>query len=276
MFSIFHFFADLSAKAGHLLADEKFEDFPFDDSMLSCRRKGRFPDMAIRVNPESQDDWLTSGGELIELKDANSYLVASFNSTIPTGSKEISGLVAQGNLGEEMSQRGNNVLSLPVRQAYYLLRGRKRGNVKVCLTHGSFFETVKVDELIRESFRQALLGAGIDLSDEDLAAMSEQDRFATSRKVDNASVSLRFRIITEARREANIFDSKRYGDIGDNTLNLIVPLHAKSKSGRDEMERRIKAVARSAKIRVDNLRVFRIKHPFNGWFLVLQVPLKAE
>ena len=273
MFSIFHFFADLTAKRPALLAEGNLEAFPFDDAMLSCRRSGLFPDMAIRVNPDQRGDWLTSGGELIELKDSKSYSVASFNSTIPTGVKEIAGLVARGNLGEEMESRGNNIHSLPVRQVYYLLRGRKGGNVKVCLTHGSFFETVSVDKLIRESFRQALETAGVSLPESELEAMSAQGRFAASRKVDRASVSLRFRIITEARREANIF--KTYDEIGDNTLNMVVPLHGESESKRDETERQIKAAARKANIPADDLRTFRIKHPFNGYFLVLQVPLKG-
>ncbi|MBI4837818.1 MAG: hypothetical protein HY806_01445 [Nitrospirae bacterium] len=46
--------------------------------------------MAIRINKSSV---LFTGGELIELKDSDSYTVSSFNSTIPTGKKEISKII---------------------------------------------------------------------------------------------------------------------------------------------------------------------------------------
>ena len=275
MFSIFHFFADLAAKRALLAENGNLENFPFNPEMLSCRRKGRFPDMAIRLAPNRLRDPLRCGGELIELKDAKSYSVASFNSTIPTGVKQIAALVDHGGLGAEMAGRGDDVHSLPERQVYYLLRGRKKSaGTKVCLTHGSFFETVDSSRLIGESFRQALGGAGVSLDDDAISAMSRQETFAASRKVDNASVSLRFRIITEARREANIL--KNYPEIPDDTLNLVVPLHGKSEDERDKAERRIKVVADEAGIRGGDLRMFRIKHPFNGYFLVMQVPLKAE
>lgn len=46
--------------------------------------------MAIRITPDSD---LFTGGELIELKDSDSYTVSSFNSTIPTGRKDISKVI---------------------------------------------------------------------------------------------------------------------------------------------------------------------------------------
>ena len=274
MFSIFHFFADLMAKRADFMAAGKLEKFPFDKSMLSCERTGRFPDMAIRVSPGNLDNSLTSGGELIELKDAQGYSIASFNSTIPTGEKEITGLVAEGKLGLEMAMSGDRVYDVPVRQVYYLLRGRhKKRGVKVCLTHGSFFETIAPSHLIKESFRQALGSAGVQLPEETLAAMAKQEAFSTSRKVDKASVSLRFRIMAEVQKDANIF---RHEEIEDNTLNLIVPLHSESESNLDKIEQKIRDAADNAKIQGNGLQVFRIKHPFNGWFLVMQVPLNTE
>ena len=46
--------------------------------------------------------------------------------------------------------------ALPERDVYYLLRGKCNGKIKVCLVHGSFFETVNVEENIRQSFDQAI------------------------------------------------------------------------------------------------------------------------
>ena len=275
MFSIFHFFADLMAKRALFAGNGNLESFPFNPEMLSCRREGRFPDMAIRLNPNLLNDPLRSGGELIELKDAQSYSVASFNSTIPTGAKQIAALVDHGKLGTKMAERGDDVHSLPERQVYYLLRGRKKNvGTKMCLVHGSFFETVDSSRLIGEAFRQALESAGVSLASDAISVMSKQETFSTSREVDKASVTLRFRVMVEAHREANIL--KNYPEIPDDTLNLVVPLHGKSEDERDKAERRIKVVADEAGIRGGDLRMFRIKHPFNGYFLVMQVPLNAE
>jgi hypothetical protein len=66
MYSIYHFFKTL------------------------VENKGQFPDMAIRISPKNE---LFTGGELIELKDSDTYTVSSFNSTIPTRKKEISKLI---------------------------------------------------------------------------------------------------------------------------------------------------------------------------------------
>ena len=90
MSSLFHFFADLIEKRDVLARIEVLDDFPFHDSLLSCRRKGAFPDLAIRINKEKHNNPLLKGGELVEMKDSkSSYSIPSFNSTIPTGSKEI-------------------------------------------------------------------------------------------------------------------------------------------------------------------------------------------
>ena len=52
--------------------------------MLSCINKGKFPDLAIKLNRGDPQ----TGGELIELKDSKNYAVASFK-TIPTGEKDM-------------------------------------------------------------------------------------------------------------------------------------------------------------------------------------------
>ena len=96
---------------------------------------------------------------MIELKDSKKgYSVASFNSTIPTGEKDIRKLTEgkTNTIRTQMQEAGNNILSLPIRQVFYLVRGRRQSDVKACLVHGKFFETIPVSTLISESFGQAL------------------------------------------------------------------------------------------------------------------------
>lgn len=154
-YSIYHFFKSLVEKKSHFLKAKQLGEFPFDKRLLSCRNEGIFPDMAIRLN---QDNRLFTGGELIELKDSDSYTVSSFNSTIPSGKKEISKIITGENsiIKQQMELAGNDIYSLPVRDVYYLVRGSKQRNVKVCLVYGTFFETIRIEELISQSFSQVL------------------------------------------------------------------------------------------------------------------------
>ena len=211
-YSIYHFFADLCQKKGELLSENKLEGFPFEKQILSCVGDGKFPDLAIKLN---NNDAHFTGGELIELKDSQKgYSVASFNSTIPTGEKDIRKLTEgkTNTIRTQMEQAGNDILSLPIRQVFYLVRGRRQSNVKVCLTHGKFFETVPVSTLISESFGQALeerlseLGESLSpsLKQKILDLFSEQETFSRTRDIEDASVKLRFRIMTGVKTEANI------------------------------------------------------------------------
>lgn len=267
--SIFHFFADLAEKKEFFREDGKLEKFPFDKNLIETEWAGKFPDIMLRVNHKFINDTLLCGGEFLELKDCKSYTVASFNSTIPTGEKNLA----------DTGIKGIGTDALPVRQVYYLLRGRRNRPeaVKVCLVHGSFFETVKVPDLISGAFSQALDAADSDnkLSREEkqklVAIMSSQEVFSTSRKVEKSSVSLRFRIMSEVRKEANIL--KNYTEILDNTLNLIVPMHGKSDKERDAEVGHIKAAAKAAHIWNQYHPAHIIKHPFNGYFWVLRVPI---
>lgn len=149
MYSIHHFFKSLVEKKSYFSKIKKLDGFPFDKRQLSCRNEGVFPDMAIRLN---KDKSIFTGGELIELKDSDSYTVSSFNSTIPSRSKEISEIITGENsiIKQQMISTGNDIYSLPVRDVYYLVRGRKQKNTKVCLVYGSFFETIRIKELISQ------------------------------------------------------------------------------------------------------------------------------
>lgn len=155
MNSIFHFYISLIDNKRHFKNVKKLSEFPYDKNLLSCQNKGIFPDLAIRVNTDKS---IFSGGELIELKDSKSYMVSSFNSTIPSKRKNIKKIIIgkTSSILKQMEAVGDDVYSLPQREVYYLVRGRKKDKTKVCLINGAFFETIDIDELISQSFIQVL------------------------------------------------------------------------------------------------------------------------
>ena len=275
VYSIYHFFAHLYRNRNRLEWVPKLEAFPFDVELLSYKGKGRFPDFAIRVNPDGNP----SGGELLEVKDSKSYSVPSFNSTIPTGSKLIAGLTSgkRSVIREQMEAAGDDIYALPEREVYYLFRGKSKGKTKICLVHGSFFETVKVEQLIQQAFGQVLderlteedLTISEELRDLMVRVFSRQDSFSRVRDVEDATVKLRFRVMTEAKKEGNLFNSKIYPDIRDNTLNFVIPNHPI-----DKIEKR-KIYLRQAlsKSELAQGETFTITHPFNGDFFVLSYSL---
>jgi hypothetical protein len=234
MYSIYRFFKHLIDNKTALQTVGKLEDFPFATTMLSCRNKGNFPDLAIKINPDKS---LFTGGELIELKDSVSYNVSSFNSTIPTGTKEIGKIIKSENstIKRQMEDAGDIIDSLPLRDVFYLVRGKRQNCTKVALVHGSFFETVKSNSLISQSFEQVLnerlqergLDIGESIKELLIDIFSEQESFSKTRDVDKASVKLRFRIMTEVKAEGNILNPKKYPDILGNTVNLVIPCHQK-------------------------------------------------
>ena len=280
-YSIYHFFADLCEKKEELLSENKLESFPFDEQMLSCVGDGKFPDLAIKLNNDNEQ---FTGGELIELKDSEkSYSVASFNSTIPTGEKDIRTLTEgkTNTIRTQMQEAGNNILSLLIRQVFYLVRGRRRSNVKICLTHGKFFETVPVSTLISESFGQALeerlneLGETLSpsLKQKLLDLFSEQETFSKTRDIEEASVKLRFRIMTGVKTEANILNPNQYPQIGDNTLNFAVPCHGDTEQNQQHEKMKIAFQEMECGELFLQMEIFVLQHHFNGKFLVFQTQL---
>lgn len=233
MYSIYHFFSSLVQKKDLLKKVKKLDRFPFNKRLLSCRNDGIFPDMAIRLN---KDRRIFTGGELIELKDSDSYTVSSFNSTIPSRSKKIDEIITGKNsiIKQQMEEAGDDIVSLLTRDVYYLVRGKKNSHTKVCLVYGSFFETISIDNLISQSFSQVLeerlRESGQEISEEFkqmlLSIFSQQDNFSKVRNVEKASVKLRFRIMTEVKAEGNILNSEKYPEIKDDTLNFMLPSHS--------------------------------------------------
>ena len=270
MYSIYHFFKHLVANKATLQTVEKLDSFPFAMEMLSCKNDGVFPDLAIKINP---DQSLFTGGELIELKDSKSYTVSSFNSTIPTGIKEITKVIKGKNstVKKQMEEANDAIDSLPIRDVFYLVRGKKQNKTKVALIHGSFFETVKSNSLISQSFEQVLnerlqekrLDIGGNVKDLLIDIFSEQENFSKVRNVDKASVKLRFRIMTEVKAEGNILNPKKYPDILDDTINLIIPCHK-------QQDENLTVTRFATVFNLSQFKQFKIKHHLNGYFIVFQ------
>lgn len=276
MHSIYHFFRSLVGHKQKFKTIGKLDKFPFEKKLLSCRNVGVFPDMAIRINKNRK---IFTGGELIELKDSDSYTVSSFNSTIPSRSKRIDEIITGKNsiIRQQMEEAGDNILSLPVRDVYYLVRGRKGQKTKVCLVYGSFFETITIENLISQSFSQVLderlKEIGKDISDESkkilISIFSHQQNFSKIRNVEKASVRLKVWITAEVKAEGNILNPKKYPEIMDDTLNFILPCH----DDEEEKEVRHKLNLVFEPTELKRFNIFKIKHHFNGHFLVLQTNL---
>ncbi len=276
MNSIYHFFKSLVKQKESFLKIDKLENFPFDESILSCKNIGIFPDMAIKLNKDTK---LFSGGELIELKDSESYSVSSFNSTIPTRRKNISAIISSENssIYKQMEESGNDIYSLPLRDVFYLIRGKKDNHVKVCLVSGAFFETISVENLIRNSFQQVfednLKDSNIEIN-QDIKNLfqklfSEQENFSKVRTVEKASVKLRFRIMTEVMAEGNLLNTKKYPEIVDDSLNFLCPID----SNEEEKNAIDKFNLVFSKKEQKGFEIFKVKHHFNGYFLVFQTSL---
>lgn len=276
MNSIFHFYKSLIDNKRHFKNVNKLSEFPYNKKLLSCQNKGIFPDLAIRINTDKN---VFTGGELIELKDSKSYTVSSFNSTIPSKSKDIRKIIPSesSSIFKQMKEAGDDVYSLLKRDVYYLVRGHKKDKTKVCLINGSFFETIEISELISQSFIQVLnerlAESGEQISEEQkkllFSIFSQQENFRKVRSVDKASVKLRFRIMTEVRLEGNILNSHKYPQIKDNTLNFMIPFYGAKQ--RQNILNKMKLSFKTSLLK--SLSIFDIKHPFNGKFIVFQTEL---
>jgi hypothetical protein len=97
----------------------------------------------------------------------------------------------------------------------------------------------------------------------------QQENFSKVRTVDRASVKLRFRIMTEVKAEGNILNPQKYPEIADNTISFVIPYHI-------EQDKEI-AIKRMlvvfGKKQLDTFKLLKLKHHFNGYFLVFQKDL---
>jgi len=176
-----------------------------------------------------------------------------------------------------MEEAGDDIMSFPVRDVYYLVRGRKKEYFKICLVDGSFFETISIENLISQSFSQVfeerLRESGQEISEEFRRTLinlfSQQHNFSKVRNIEKASVKLRFRIMTEVKAEGNILNPKKYPEIKDNTLSFILPWH----NDKEEKNIRSKLELVFSPEELSAFVIFKIKHHFNGYFFVVQASL---
>ena len=224
--SIFHFFARIMERRGYLSEKENLEDFEFPQYMIAARSKGTFPDIVLRTNSSEK----YPGGELIEIKSSQTYAIASFNSTFPHEIRAVDQMAK--NVLDQINEAGENPQTLVNRKVYYLLFGRNKRarpapHSKMCLVSGAFFETMSTLKLIQSAFRQVASDSvsGEDsIPDEHIEHFDDQEAFAKTRKVEGASVKVRFRVMMEAVPEVNLFSDSRFPSIMENTVNFLSPL----------------------------------------------------
>jgi hypothetical protein len=288
-YSIFHLFVELAEGRGRLASKTALGRFPFEQCQFAYRGDGKFPDMVLRVNADRRE---FNGGEIIELKDAASSSIASFNSTVPTGRKQLS------ELDSAQAIRTADPLAdaLPERDVYYLVRTHRgvRARVKISLVHGNFFETIPKRKLIPLAFNQvvdehlALSGASVDETARQklVEQLTDERIFSKSRHVAGASIKPRFRVMSEVEPSGNPHNSQFYPEIVNATLNFIAPIHhaltashyleritqaAQERGWRSSRQAALVTLTKDSETTA--LKVKQLRHRHNGAFVVLQMPL---
>lgn len=289
--SVFHFFARLMERRGYFVQDNKLEDFAFPRTMIAGESRSGFPDFVLKTN---MDGTLT-GGEFIELKDTKSYQIASFNSTLPSATKRVSSLSQ--NMKNQLIEAGEEIESVPQRDVYYLIRGIKRTTssplAKTVLVSGSFFETVPADEVLSNAFHQVATASTpdeMDVSEFTQHFDIRQSRFAQTRRVEGASISVRFRVMAQVDGRANLLSDTMYPMIQDNTLTMLVherrlinPILTKKFYAWDQAPVAIKKCDAYTHLgeafdEIDAnlksvIRVSALRHPMNGPFFMAQASI---
>ncbi len=255
-----------------------------DDLVAARGGRGGFPDLVLRTN---QNNPMFQGGEFIEIKDArNSYSIPSFNSTIPSAHKNVRDYVSRnGALYAAMREvDGVDPYLLERREVYYLVRGMRRSNSKVCLIHGGFFETLcateNIKSALKDSMNDAMSNSNIQNADAARRAIDrvvsfgwKREHLAKVRHHKDASISIRMRVMSEVINQANPLDARQYPAIGDNTLNMIVPAHPES-DYEQLKENAVTKMATAFGVERDNLpndlTVQRLLHLRNGSFVLFQ------
>lgn len=284
--SIYHLYKDMYDRRRGLSAAGANIDKSHvwhDGIVASSGNRGVFPDVILKTNTDGGD---FSGGEMIEIKESRSYVIPSFNSTLPAGAKKIADVAPRSSrIYQQLKKHDNNdPYHLPEREVYYLLRGSsKEGKMKICLTHGSFFATLPANEnirqILRDIFDEALDDNGVsqdkahNSAKEKLLSLDwKQSHFNKTRHAENSSIKLRMRIMAEVNKNANILDGSQYPVIGDNTLNIAIPLF-----GRGNVRQKIIANMQKA-FAADNLpgdiEIICLEHFLGHQFLVFQAPLE--
>ena len=287
--SAYHLFNDIYQRRKNLLSAElAAENFMLRDDLIACRGSpGRFPDMVLRTNPNNP---IFHGGEFIEIKDAKKgYSIASFNSTIPSAYKNTREYITlNGAAYKQIQESGEqDPYLLEEREVYYLIRGYKKPNYKVCLVQGGFFETMSVRENIKSALKDALHDAMQDSNlKNDADAMDatntvldfdwKREHFSKVKKNKRSSISIRMRIMSEVLKEANVLDENQYPAITDNTLNMIVSGHSEQnyqEMQEDTVTKMSIAFGYDPCCLPVDLKVKKLKHLRNGPFVLFQTAI---
>jgi hypothetical protein len=75
--------------------------------------------------------------------------------------------------------------------------------------------------------------------------------------------------MTEVKAEGNILNPKKYPEIADNTISFVVPYN--TEQDKEIAIKRMSVVFE--KKQLDTLKLLKLKHHFNGYFLVFQKDL---
>lgn len=75
--------------------------------------------------------------------------------------------------------------------------------------------------------------------------------------------------MTEVKAEGNILNPKKYPEIKDNTLSFVLPCHLAEDE--ETILNKLKLVFNAEELGA--FTIFKIKHHFNGYFLVVQASL---
>lgn len=288
--SVYHFFARLMERRGYFVQDNKLEDFAFPRNMIAAESRSGFPDFVLKTNR----DGLLSGGEFIELKDARSYQISSFNSTLPSATKLVSSL--PNNMQTQLLEAGEDLDSIPERDVYYLVRGIRltisSPLAKTVLVSGAFFETIPVGEVLADAFNQVAIESATDETDASEISQRldiQQAHFARTRRVEGSSISLRFRVMAQVDPLANLLSDARFPMIAANTLTMLVhkprlanleltnqytwdqaPDAIKNCDAYNHLAQALDEIDKSLK---EVIRVSVLRHPMNGPFFMVQAPI---
>lgn len=191
------------------------------------QNSGAYPDFVLGTHLHNP----FGNGGLLELKDSKGSAIASFNSTLPTAAKRLEELTP---LVVDSLRRYDLPLSTDAtyphtRHCFYLIRTHKHQSAytRLSIVHGTFFETLPIEQLLKEVWRQVLAEAGATsiLTAETLEELLAQlgtlrrENIAISRHIQRASIKPRLRIMSEIEAPGN---PHTYSDIVPRSVNLIV------------------------------------------------------
>ncbi len=275
MYSIYHFFAYLVHVRGRFQFVPNLTRYPFPSEPMSYQGKGNFPSLALRINPSGDPP----GGELIGLKNSRSYSIPPFHSHIPSGEMSINSLGHDKakEIYKSVKAAGEDAEAMPIREVYYLIRGKRLCYTKVCLVHGSFFETVDAEQVVRLALGEVLADClnedeppiSSDLMDVLSRVMAQEVSSQQFRNVENASVAFRLEVTADVIKKANILNSDYFPAIRDDTVSFVIPYRLEQDFR--ERRRHLKSVLTEEEWIAGRKMI--IEHPLNGKFFVLSYAL---